>query len=189
MARTLREVSFSVLMAVALFVSIESVTARNYVDGPSMEPNLHKGQVLLVSRLGISGLTRQVFAGAHLDEPSATDGWVPPRGSIATFRHPIEPEKLLVKRVVGLPGEQIAIRNGVVYVDGTRLDEPYVEFHDNRNMTSTRVPLDSIFVLGDNRPSSSDSRVFGPVPRSNLLGVAVLRYWPPTAVRLMLGTP
>jgi len=189
MVRTVRELALSVLLAVALFLGIDAITARSYVDGQSMEPTLHKDQVLLVSRLGISGLTGQVYAAVHHEELSSTGGLVPPRGSICTFVHPNDPSRVLVKRVIGLPGEEIAIDNGVVYINGRQLSEPYVIFRDSRSMPPRRIPLDSIFVLGDNRPASNDSRVFGPVPRSHLVGVAVLRYWPLSEFRLMLGAP
>lgn len=187
--RTVRELVLSILLAVALFFCIDSVTARSYVEGQSMEPTLHKDQVLLISRLGISGLTGRVYAAVHQDETWGTGGWVPPRGSICTFVHPTDPSRVLVKRVIGLPGEEIAIERGVVYIDGKRLDEPYVVFNDTRSLSPRRIPLNAVFVMGDNRPASNDSRAFGPVPRSNLVGVAVLRYWPVTDFRILLDWP
>lgn len=187
MAHTLRELALSILLAIALFAGIDSVTARSYVEGQSMEPTLHKDQVLLISRLGVSGVTGQVYAAVHQDDRSSTGGWVPPRGSICTFIHPTDPTRVLVKRVIGLPGEQIFIIKGTVYINGQELREPYVVFHDTRDLTPRRIPEDSIFVMGDNRPASNDSRAFGAVPRSHLVGVAVLRYWPLTEFRLLLG--
>ncbi len=187
MIRTFRELTFSCLIAVALFLGLDSVTARSYIDGPSMQPTLHAGQVLLSSRVGISGLTRQAYAATHQDD-NPSEGWVPPRGSIVTFVHPIDRGRVLVKRVVGLPGEEISIDDqGSVYINGQRLDEPYVVHHDARSLPPTRIPQGSIFVMGDNRPQSGDSRMFGPVPRSNLIGVAVLRYWPLSDLSLMAG--
>ena len=189
LARTAREFFLSALLAAALFMGVNSVTARSYVEGPSMEPTLYPGQVLLISRLGISGLSRQVFASAHLESPQAISGWLPPRGAIVTVAQPADPGKVLIKRVVGLPGETIAIEEGAVHINGQPLDEPYVVYRDKRSAPPVVVPLDSIYVLGDDRPNSGDSRQFGPVLRSSLLGVAVLRYWPLSQFRLLVGNP
>lgn len=187
MSRLFVDLILSALLAIVLFLGIDSVTARSFVDGSSMEPTLHGGQALLTSRLGLSGLTRQVYADTHQSETPAAVGWVPPRGSIVTFVHPQDASRLLVKRVVGLPGEELVINNGDVFINGEKLDEPYVVFHDKRSIPGLRVPLDSVFMLGDNRPASGDSRSFGPVPTANLVGVAILRYWPPAEFRLLLG--
>ncbi len=186
MLRILREIISSALLALALFVAIDSVTARSHIEGPSMQPTLHSPQAVLVSRLGISGLTRQAYAATHPEPEMNVNGWVPPRGTIVTFIHPTDPERQLVKRVIGLPGEEIAIEAGVVLIDGEPLNEPYVVFGDERSMPRERIPLDAIFVMGDNRPESGDSRLFGPVPRSNLLGVVLLRYWPLADLQWML---
>ncbi len=178
------------MLAVALFLGMDNLTARSYIDGPSMLPNLHAGQVLLTSRIGISGLSRQVYAAAHQDEAAAASGWVPPRGTVVTFVHPNDPYRVLVKRVIGLPGEVISVdANGVVHIDGKPLDEPYVVYHDQKAMPPRQIPADSLFLMGDNRPLSADSRVFGPVPRGNLIGLAVLRYWPLSDFHLMLDLP
>ncbi len=186
MVRLFRELATSLLMAVVLFLCIDSITERSYVEGPSMEPTLHRGQVLLISRIGISGLTRQAYASTHPDTPLNTDGWVPPRGAIVTLIHPTDPNTMLVKRIVGLPGETISIDRGQVYINGAPLDEPYVKFHDTQSMSRIQIPANSIFVLGDDRPASGDSRSFGPVPRTNLQGVVILRYWPLPDFKLMV---
>lgn len=189
--RIVRELISSALLALVLFVCVDSLTVRSHVEGPSMEPNLYRGQVLLISRVGISGITsaiaREAYAATHGDIGSEDEGWVPSRGAMVTFIHPTDPTKTLVKRVIGLPGEEISIDYGAVYVDGRRLAEPYVVFNDMFTMMPERIPEDAIFVMGDNRPESGDSRLFGPVPRSNLLGVVLLRYWPLPDFRWMLN--
>lgn len=185
--RLARELIISVVLALALFFGIDAITARSYVEGQSMEPNLHRDQVLLISRLGMSGLTGQAFAFFRGDDLNKTGGWVPPRGSIVTFAHPTDPSRVLVKRLIGLPGDTIAIENGTVFVNGQQLDEPYVTYHDGRSVPPLTVPDTAIYVLGDNRPASNDSRSFGPVPRSNLVGVAILRYWPIREFKLLIG--
>jgi signal peptidase I len=181
MGRLLREFALSLLLASALFLLLDSVATRNYVDGPSMEPLLHTDERLLISRVGLSGPFRPASASDH----ESDSGPLPPRGSIVTFLHPSEPSRILVKRVVGLPGERIEICRGVVSIDGVPLDEPYVVIRDSRYLAPREVPAGSVFVLGDNRSNSLDSRYFGPVARSNLLGVAVLRYWPITELRVL----
>jgi signal peptidase I len=187
--RLIREIVLCVILAAALFFIIDGVTARSYVDGQSMEPNLHKDQVLLISRLGISGVTGRVYAATHQDDASAPAGaWVPARGSIVTFVHPTDPSRVLVKRVIGLPGDTISIDNGVVKINGKPLDEPYLSYRDTRTMPVVKVPNDALFLLGDNRPASNDSRVFGAVPLKNLVGVAVLRYWPLDQLKLLVGS-
>ncbi len=187
--RLAREFLLSIVLALVLFVAMDSVTARSHVEGPSMQPTLHGGQVLLISRLGISGITGEAYAAAHGEPVESGDNWVPPRGAIVTFVHPIDPSQVLVKRVIGLPGEEISIDYGAVYINNRRLSEPYVVNNDMYTMMPIRIPPDTVFVMGDNRPSSGDSRLFGPVPRANLLGVVLLRYWPLPDFRWMLTNP
>jgi signal peptidase I len=182
LARLLRELLLSLILATSLFVAIDGMASRNYVDGPSMEPLLHTNERLLISRVGLSG----PFRPASASGPEVSSGPLPPRGALVTFIHPTEPGRVLVKRIVGLEGEDISIVRGRVYVDGTLLDEPYVASLDTRTLTPGRIPLDSVYVLGDNRANSLDSRYFGPVPRSNLLGVVVLRYWPLSCFSVLL---
>lgn len=189
MLRILRELTISVIMALGLFLLIDSLTVRSHVEGPSMEPTLHSGQILLISRIGISGFTQQAYASTHQTSTIDAEGWVPPRGDIVTFYHPTDPTTMLVKRVIGLPGEKISIIQGIAYINGQRLNEPYVVHRDNISMPPQQIPQDSIFVMGDNRPESGDSRSFGPVPRSHLMGIVVLRYWPFTELQWMVGNP
>ncbi len=182
MARILREFLLSLILATSLFLALDGMASRNYVEGPSMEPLLHTDERLLISRVGLSG----PFRSAAASGPETTSGPLPPRGALVTFVHPNEPGRILVKRVIGLPGEEVSIVRGKVYVNGVKLDEPYVAICDSRTLTPGRIPADSVYVLGDNRTNSLDSRYFGPVPRSNLLGVVVLRYWPLDEFRVLL---
>jgi signal peptidase I len=90
----------------------------------------------------------------------------------------------LIKRIVGLPGEKVSMRNGYVFINGTRLDEPYVgpRYRGDESGDWGRVPKHAYFVLGDNRPMSCDSRSWGVVPRDNIIGRAEVTYWPPDRV-------
>jgi signal peptidase I len=112
------------------------------------------------------------------------------RGDVVVFRAPRAARQrcgtggVYVKRVIGLPGERVAERRGLVLVDGRRLDEPYVERErrDRGSYTPRRVPAGAYFVLGDNRIRSCDSRVWGMLPRRDVLGRVVATYWPPTRI-------
>jgi signal peptidase I len=112
----------------------------------------------------------------------------PRRGEIAVFHAPARAKSLCseggtyLKRVVGLPGEKVSERGGFVYVDGRRLQEPYVRSYErgSANGSWPRLAPGRYFVLGDNRIGSCDSRVWGSVPRSAFIGPVVATYWPPT---------
>jgi signal peptidase I len=110
--------------------------------------------------------------------------WSPGRGDIVVFRTPIEAQircgtgGVFTKRIVGLPGETVSERKGSISIDGTSLGEPYVEHPSAGPAQQWRVPEGAYFVLGDNRAQSCDSRVFGSVPRGNLIGPVVATYWP-----------
>jgi len=171
----LREVLETLGLAVLLFVVINIVSARVRVDGISMRPTLQDGEFVLINRLAYKFGDYQ-------------------RGDIIVFRPPLYPpqgfwRQLLglpnisdnyedyIKRVVGLPGDQVKIARGVVYINGTQLQEPYIAAPPNYNGEWT-VPADDLFVLGDNRNNSSDSHAWGFLPEENVLGKAVLVYWP-----------
>src|SRR5262250_629826 len=102
------------------------------------------------------------------------------RGDVVVFWYPLDHSKSFIKRVIGLPGETVEIRQGLLYVDGKVVPEPYVppQYEDQSDFGPVRVPRDSFFVLGDHRISSNDSRVFGPVSSRYIYGRAVFAYWP-----------
>jgi signal peptidase I len=151
----------TLVLSVALFLGINALTARVLVDGYSMRPTLENQQRLIVNKLAYkSGL--------------------PELGDIVVFHFPIDPEDDFIKRVVGLPGDEIKIANGNVSVNGEVLIEPYIAAAPNYAGT-WYVPENEVFVLGDNRNNSSDSHVWGAVPSENLIGKAIVIYWPPPA--------
>jgi signal peptidase I len=166
--RGLREVLETVLPAliIALLINV-FVGQATRVEGQSMEPNLHTDQRLVVEKVSYR------FHG-------------PQRFDVVVLKLPNQGEELLIKRVVGLPGETVEIRDGHVTINGDQLDEPFTteETRPGRNSTVMVPPL-HVFVLGDNRNHSNDSRSFGPVPIEDLVGRAWLSYWPPEEVGLV----
>ena len=102
------------------------------------------------------------------------------RGDTVVFSYPGDPSKSYIKRVIGLPGDRVAVTEGVVSVNGAKLDEPYVPaaFRDAQSVNETVIPEDCYYVLGDHRSSSNDSRAWGPVHRRHIFGKAVFVYWP-----------
>ena len=112
----------------------------------------------------------------------------PRQGDIIVFHYPVNPEEEFIKRVIGLPGDQIEVKNGSVYVNGQILEENYLRARTNYLGTWT-VPEGNLFVLGDNRNNSSDSHDWGTVPMEYVVGKAVLVYWPPPAWGLIDHVP
>ena len=102
------------------------------------------------------------------------------RGDVVVFWYPLDRSKSFIKRVIGLPGETVDIRHGLLYVNGQLIPEPYVppQYTDGTDFGPIKVPKDSYFVMGDHRISSNDSRVFGPVASQFIYGRAVFAYWP-----------
>jgi signal peptidase I len=111
----------------------------------------------------------------------------PDRGDIVVFRSVEGGGEDLIKRVIALPGDTVAVEDGTVFVNGEPVKETYVneEFPDASFSATTQVPEGHVFVMGDNRMNSRDSRFFGPVPKDNIEGEAFLRFWPPGRIGLL----
>ena len=140
------------------------------VEGTSMLPELNDGERLLVNKLVYYKI--QSISWGHLE-----------RGDIVVFWFPKEPDKSYVKRIIGLPGEMIELRNGKVIVDGQELNEDYLDTEHNQTLPTfpaKRVEEHHYFVMGDNRDNSSDSRYWGLVPEKYIYGKAFFRYWKPS---------
>jgi signal peptidase I len=146
----------AVLIAVLINIFLAQATR---VYGQSMEPNLHTDQRLVVEKLSY-----------NFHEPR--------RGDIVILHIPQNGAGLLIKRVIGLAGEKLEIKGGKVYINEQPLEEPYLSKQPQRDMRATVVPPEHVFVLGDNRGFSNDSRAFGPVPLDNIVGRAWFSYWP-----------
>ena len=103
----------------------------------------------------------------------------PKRGDVIVFKAPNQPDRDFIKRVIAVPGETVEVREQGVFIDGEFLDEPYINQRQHRSTFAAQtVPAGHYFVLGDNRNNSSDSRVFGMLPKENIIGRAWLTYWP-----------
>jgi signal peptidase I len=158
--RMIIDVLETILLSVILFVGINAVTARIRVDGSSMEPTLHHGQLILVNKLSY-----------RMGEPVL--------GDVIVFHYPIDPQQEYIKRIIGLPGDQVDINDGKVYVNEQLIEEPYIAASPAYGPASWIVSEGSLFVLGDNRNNSSDSHRWGTVPMEYVVGKAVIIYWPP----------
>ncbi len=109
------------------------------------------------------------------------------RGDVVVFYFPLNPRTCFIKRVIGLPGDWVRIRRGVVYVNSRRLSEPYLRggWRGRADYPRTRIPAGDFFVLGDHRTASDDSRDWGMVPERLIVGKAVFCYWPPSKLGLV----
>jgi signal peptidase I len=155
----LREIIETVLLTLIIFFGVRLVVQNFKVEGYSMEPTMHTGQYLLVNKV------------AYLvGEPQ--------RGDIIVFRFPNDTSRDFIKRVVGLPGETVEVKNGVVLINGAQLDEPYIRDHPAYTYPAQVVPPEQYFVLGDNRNNSHDSHSWGFMGRRFLIGKAWFTYWP-----------
>ena len=149
----------TILLAAILFLVINGVSARVRVEGFSMVPSLQDGEFVLVNRMAY-----------RFGQPQ--------RGDIIVFHHPTDQNKEdLIKRVIGLPGDTVKVEGGKVFVNGTRLKENYIAAAPAYTDEQT-VPDGELYVLGDNRNNSSDSHAWGFVLYKDVIGKAILIYWP-----------
>jgi signal peptidase I len=156
----LRSLASLVLQLAILSALIAAFFVRTpQVSGLSMEPHIDSGEYVLINTLAY-----------RFGEPH--------RGDIVSFLHVGDRPEIYIKRVVGVAGDRIRIDHGVVYVNEKKLAEPYVRYGDQRSFGEITVPENSVYVLGDNRANSEDSRFFGPVDRSDLTGRALAGIWP-----------
>lgn len=158
--RALREIAETVVPAIVIALLIHVFLAQaTRVYGQSMEPNLHTNMRLVVEKVSY-----------RLHGPQ--------RGDVVVLR--VRPgDEMLIKRVIALPGEEVSIHDGQVFIDGQPLDEPYLDQETRGNLAPRVVPPLHVFVMGDNRRASNDSRSFGPVHLDNIVGRAWFSYWPP----------
>jgi signal peptidase I len=178
--RTLIDWGLTVTLAVVVVLVFQAEVAKPYrIPSASMEPTLHCAKPAAGCRSRISD---RVIANRLVYRFHS-----PRRGDIIVFQAPsrvkaeCDVDGTFIKRIVGLPGEQVSMRNGFVFINDVRLDEPYLRsgFRGHESGVWTRIPQDGYFALGDNRTMSCDSRRWGHVPRDNIIGRAEVTYWPP----------
>ncbi len=154
---------------------VRSFIAQPFVvNGASMEPTFHTNEYLIVDQLSY-----------ELGEPH--------RGDVIVFKYPLLPSRFFIKRVIALPGETIRINNNEVFIkkvgedEFTPLDEPYVEF-PKESFVEMTLSQDEYFVMGDNRAASLDSRTWGPLKESFIVGKAFVRLFPPSKIDFLPGS-
>ncbi len=162
----LRDTLTTLIIAVVIFFGLQVTVQSFVVDGSSMNPNFHDGERLLVNKA--------VYKFFH----------EPERGDVVVFQPPNDRQNDYIKRIIGLSGESVEIREGIVYIhkeDGSvfTLDEPYITEPARRPFKGDKIPENQYFVLGDNRNNSGDSRSGWLVPRQNIIGKVWLSVWPP----------
>lgn len=162
------------LLAALIVLPLRLFVAQPFiVSGASMVPTFQNGQYLIIDELSY-----------RFEQPK--------RGDVIVFRYPKDPSQFFIKRIIGLPGETITIANGTVsitHADGTPvpLDESYVVNQGNGSDMHYTLPSDRYFVMGDNRPESSDSRIWGTMPRENIVGRVFLRLLPVPTLSVFPG--
>lgn len=162
----LKELVETVVLALVLFLVINLLTARVRVDGPSMEPSYQHNNRVVVSK--VSYWFNDIE-----------------RGDVIVFPAPPNPNEDYIKRVIGLPGDRVKVENGSVFVNDKPIDEPYISAPPISNLRETSVPEGMVFVMGDNRNVSSDSRSWGPLEIEDIIGKAVFVYWPLDKIRVV----
>ena len=181
----LREMLETVIFALLVFLLVQAVSRNYKVQSVSMQPNLYEGQYLVVNRLlyadsPIISALRQTIGktGLGLKVLDAVFH-LPQRGEVVVFTPVSNTKPDLIKRVIGVAGDKVELRQGKVYINDVPIDEPYIRPAPGQSWGPAIVGKDELFVLGDNRGNSADSRVFGMLPLKNVIGRAWLRYWPP----------
>lgn len=166
----------SVCACLALIVLFGFVLEIGMVPTPSMEGTVLVGDHLVLLKLPYG--PRIPFTSYRVPQ------WRSPKpGEIVAFRSPVEPSEVYLKRVIAIAGDRVEIQHGILYVNGVRMPEDYARVRASRrwswqeNIPPRRVPPDSLFVLGDNRDNSEDSRYWGPVPVANVVGEPIVVFW------------
>jgi signal peptidase I len=190
-----REVIETLLLALLIFVAVRAVVLNFRVDGHSMDTSLHDNEMLLVNRNAYFALDQEKWLGwiPGVDY-DAGDTWRPfgnpDRGDIVVLNPPssANADKPYIKRVIGVPGDTLEVRDEGVYINGTHLDEPYLDGKPTNCPSNCHyggpieIPDGYVYVMGDNRTRSEDSRVFGLEPIGDIIGKAWVTYWPASDV-------
>ncbi len=178
-----REVIQSIILALTIFVLLGSSIQNFRVEGYSMRDTLQEGQYVIVTKVVYwhlnPKLVNSTFPFININENIEFFLFhSPSRGEVVIFKFPNDKKRDFVKRIIGVPGDIVEITKGIVMVNGKPLQEPYATTGYPVTLGSVKVPKNAYYVLGDNRPVSSDSRAWGLVPADNIVGRAWLTYWP-----------
>jgi len=171
-----KEIFKFIVIALIIIVPIRFYVAEPFiVSGESMVSTFENGQYLIVNQISY-------------------DFQNPQRGDVIIFKYPLNTSLYFIKRVIGLPGETVSINDGIVTIinaahpQGFTLSEPYIAIdHHSYDTSTTTLGSTQYFVMGDNRNQSSDSRIWGPVPRNLIVGEPILRLLPPSAISVYPG--
>lgn len=155
----IRELIETIALTLIIFLVIRFAAQSFRVDGASMQPGLHTDEFVIVDKM------------SYLFQS-------PQRGDVIVFHYPLDTSKDFIKRIIGLPGDTIHITSTSVIVDGQTLHEPYISLPSNFENYTWNLGPDQFFVMGDHRDNSLDSRSWGPLDRSFIIGKAVAVYWP-----------
>ncbi|MDP2663503.1 MAG: signal peptidase I [Dehalococcoidia bacterium] len=189
MKSAFREILETILLTAIVFMLVHTLVQNFKVEGSSMEPTLHTDQYLLVNKASYLTLDTSFLASvpwlSSLRGSELTPFGLPRPGDVIVFRYPQDQTKDFIKRVIAGPGDTVQVKNGQLWVNGRIIDEPYIADHPGYNVALQTIPQDAFFVLGDNRNNSSDSHIWGLVPRDNVIGKAWVIYWPMRNVGLV----
>jgi len=179
----LREVFQTFILALVIFLSLRLSIQTYRAQGPSMQPTLVEGEYVMVNKFVYARVQTHLLSWL-IPTIEASQGetmfplHAPTRGEVIIFKFPEDPSRDFVKRVIGVPGDTIEVKRGTVYVNGVKLDEPYIVEPDSTDMAPMFVTPDHYFVMGDNRRASNDSRDWGLVPADLIIGRAWFVFWP-----------
>ena len=177
----------TLLAAIVLFVVIQALLQNFQVVGPSMEPTVLGGELVLVNKAAYLQTSNNMVRALPMVNEQENESIhlfnAPERGDIIVF-HNQNTDEYLIKRLIGLPGDTITIQDGHTSINGAIISEPYVENRSRDTMHPVKLNVGQYFVMGDNRPFSRDSRATGPIEGSTIIGKSWLRFWPPQEFKI-----
>jgi signal peptidase I len=193
-----KELLQTIVLALILFLVLRMTIQNTQVLYPSMMPTLIENQLVIINKAAYARISQDdsitigfmpLNATVSLTPFSVVENLTddnqvylfsePKRGDIIVFHSPRNPDRDFIKRIIGLPGETIELHRGKVIINNHLLNEPYVKHLSKDSFSPTKVASGSFFVMGDNRPRSEDSRVWGTIPLDSIVGKLWFRYWPP----------
>lgn len=186
-----KELLETAIFILLVFLIVRGVIQNFKIEGQSMEPSLHTGQYILVNKIvyfhfDMNAPLRLLPGNSELPARVVYPFHMPRRGEVVVFEYPRDLSKDYIKRVIGIPGDRVMVKDGQVFVNNVLLDESYLKGVQTTcrgddpcsQGQSVTVPLGSVYVMGDNRNNSSDSREWGELPLDGIIGKAWVSYWP-----------